>query len=321
MRGEIDVKHLTNTLKMLWILRKNQVIKCKDIAKELEISETQVRRYKSVLDNFFEIESIAGKYGGYKLSPTMYFPFKEILTEHETLMLKEFISGLDNYLIDNNHEISKAIDKINYTIINNDRECCDQIIPYSRAKPLDENALKISEDIYSSILDTNQIIISYKDNAGKVSDRKVEPYKFITYKGEKYLVAFCLLRNEMRYFKVKRIISCICTSISFKRSIDINKFIEEYRENSIGIFGGKEYRLKLEIKYPMANTIKERIWVENQIIDDISYNDRIIFKATMTGGPEIESWILSMGSCVKVIEPIELKNIISNKLEEMIKNI
>ena len=101
----------------------------------------------------------------------------------------------------------------------------------------------------------------------------------------------------------------------------IKKLINEHRENSIGIFAGKSYNMILEIKYPMANTIKERIWVENQIIDDTAYEDKIIFKAEMKGGPELESWILSMGECVKILEPQELREKIHEKLENMIKNI
>lgn len=314
--------NLNNTLKMLFILKSGGIIKAKNIAERLEVDEKQVRRYKENLDEFFDIQSISGKNGGYKLNAT-YFPFKEVLTEEEVILLKETVSALDANYLENNPKLIKAIEKINYTIFNNDKEdvSCEQIIPYSRVKNCGEDLQKLSEDIYKNILDNQEIIIEYRDNNGESTERRVQPYQFITYKGEKYLVAFCLLRNEIRFFKLRRIIDYKITSIKFEKTIDAKKLIEDYRKNSIGIFGGKKYDLKLEIKYPMANTIKERIWVENQEIDDTTFKDKIIFKATMTGGPEIISWILSMGNCVKVIEPEELKNDIHKKLEEMIKNI
>ncbi|EHJ01152.1 hypothetical protein CDLVIII_4647 [Clostridium sp. DL-VIII] len=314
--------NLNNTLKMLFMLKSGGVIKAKDIANRLEIDEKQVRRYKENLDEFFDIESISGKNGGYKLNAD-YFPFKEVLTEKEVILLKEAISSLDADYIENNPQLLKAIEKINYTILNNEsnEESCEQIIPYSRVRNMKTNLQKVFEDIYKNILSSQEIIIDYKDNEGKITERRVQPYQFITYKGEKYLVAFCLLRNQIRFFKIRRIAEYKITSIKFEKIIDVKRLLEDYKKNSIGIFGGKKYNLKLEIKYPMANIIKERIWVENQEIDDVTFQDRIIFKASMTGGPEIISWILSMGTCVKVIEPEELKSEMHKNLEEMVKNI
>lgn len=312
---------LNNTLKMLFILKTNKIIKAKDIAKQLEVTEQQIRRYKEVLDEYFYIESIPGKNGGYKLNDEGFFPFKGVLTQGEVSILKEFIYGLDSNYLSNNSELMGIIEKINFNILDgNDDEQYDQIIPYSRVDSLNKEIHRLFNEIYLAILENKVLIIKYKDNYGKVSERKVEPYQFITYKGEKYLVAFCLLRNDVRFFKLKRIISFIKTSHEFEKKVNVKEIIKEYKENSIGIFAGKEYDVKLEIKYPMANTIKERIWVENQVIDDTSYEDRIIFTAKMKGGPEIESWILSMGECVKIIEPVELKGIIHIRLENMVKN-
>lgn len=314
--------NLNNTLKMLFMLKSGGIIKAKDIASRLEVDEKQVRRYKENLDEFFDIQSISGKNGGYKLNAT-YFPFKEVLAEEEVILLKEAISSLDANYLENNPKLLKAIEKINYTIFNNEdnEDSCEQIIPYSRVRKLEKDLKKVSEDIYKNILDNQEVIIEYKDNNGESTERRVQPYQFITYKGEKYLVAFCLLRNQIRFFKLRRISDYKITSKKFEKVIDVKKLLEDYKKNSIGIFGGKKYNLKLEIEYPMANTIKERIWVENQEVDDTTFQDRIIFKAFMTGGPEIVSWILSMGTCVKVIEPEELKQDIHKKLEEMIKNI
>ena len=312
---------LDNVMKMLFLLKENRIMKAKDIAAELEVNEKQVRRYKDMLAIYFSIESISGKNGGYKLSDNIYFPFKEILEKEEIEKLKQFIHGLDDEYLNNNPEIMKIIRKINFNLFDeNDNEDIDVMIPYSRVKNADIS--RYFNKIYLSIIDSTEAIIKYKDNQGKISDnRRIQPYKLFTYKGEKYLIAFCLLRNEIRYFKLRRIMEFIKTSFKFEKTIDIEKILNEHKKNSIGIFSGKTYNVILEIKYPMANTIKERIWVENQIIDETSYDDKIIFKASMKGGPELESWILSIGDCVKIIEPQELKEKIHEKLKSMIKNI
>lgn len=310
-----------NVIAMLFMLRKNKVVQCKDIAEKLEVKERQVRNYKDILSKFVYIESIPGRYGGYILREDIMLPIKEILKKDEIELIKDFINGLDSNLLDSNTELKRAIDKINYTIENNEENCASSIIPYSRVKPLDDNQRKIKEDIQRSCIECNELIIEYGDNKGEVYDRRIQPYKLINYKGEYYLYAFCLKRNAIRNFKLKRIKKCIVTNKKFSKSIDLDKHLLDERKNSIGIFGGEEYDLELLIRNPLANTIKERIWVENQVIDEDSYSEGIVFKAKMKGGPEIISWILSMGDSVTIVKPEKLKLKVKEKLEKMMENL
>jgi oligoendopeptidase F len=94
--------------------------------------------------------------------------------------------------------------------------------------------------------------------------------------------------------------------------------IEEYTKNSIGIYKDEMIKLKLLISKPMSYIVSEKIWVENQKIQ-WNEDESIIFEAELQGKTEIISWILSMGSAVKVLEPVELKEEILKKLEDTIK--
>ena len=64
LRGRVMSK-LNNILKMIFILSKGTKVKGKEIASQLEVNEKQVRRYKEILDEFFDIRSIPGPNGGY----------------------------------------------------------------------------------------------------------------------------------------------------------------------------------------------------------------------------------------------------------------
>lgn len=70
----------------------------------------------------------------------------------------------------------------------------------------------------------------------------------------------------------------------------------------------------------MANTIKEKIWVDNQEVIELE-NGKILFKATMEGLPEIISWILSMREYVKIIEPLEIKEEVRLSVQKIINNL
>lgn len=312
------MSELRNLLKMVFILKRRGKIKAKDIAEDLETSERQVRRYKEILDEFFEIQSVAGPDGGYKLVQQS-FPFKEMLTTDEIMSLKIAIKALDSFNIEGNDKILKAVDKINFSILNSENDILrsEQIIPYSTPKKLTEDIVHMHEDIYKAILDKEQVHIKYKGNNGEISEREVQPLKYLRYKGEYYLVANCLLKNQIRYFKLARIQKYKLTNKKFEFEKDVEEILKMGQANKFGIFSGEEYDLKLEIKPPMANTISERIWVDNQVVEELE-DGSIIFKAKMKGGPELISWILSMGDSVRILEPEKLKNQIKDKLRGMI---
>ncbi|KZL91866.1 helix-turn-helix transcriptional regulator [Clostridium magnum] len=310
------MSNLDNILKMIFKLKPGVVIKRKELADEFNISEKQVARYKRILEEFFTIESIPGPTGGYRLLDS-YFPFKELLTEDEVMLLK-YYSASSQYSDD--EKLRKALDKINYSILKEDNQISAQIIPYSRINNNGRDIQRTQNKFYEAILHKYEVIISYTSNEGKSTRRRVQPYKLFMYKGECYVIAKCLLKDSIRFFKLVRISEMIVTSIKFEQNLDVEKFLQDSMDKNIGIFYGQEYKLKLKIYPPMSNTIKERIWVDNQVITELE-NGEIFFEATMQGGPEIISWILSMRSCVKVIEPESLKIELKEELEKMINNL
>lgn len=313
---------LGNTLKMLMMLKSGRKLNVKDIAEKLEVSERQVKIYKDELSRFLYIESKPGVNGGYILKDN-YIPIKELLSENEIRLLKYSIDSLEDFSLENNKELKKAIDKINYSI----DKCGDtidygenSIIPYGRSINVDSKFQKMLDEIFEAIILNREIFIEYLGNNGLLSRRTIQPYKMFTFKGEKYLIANCLSRSQLRYFKLVRIKKYTISNKIFEKNLDVDNVIENNKRNSIGIFGGNKYKLILEIKPPMANTIKEKIWVDNQIIKELE-DGKILFEATMEGLPEILSWILSMREYVKIIEPKEVKEEVKKSIKIMFENL
>lgn len=308
---------LNNIIRMMFILKSGRVIKKKELAEKLGVNEKQVLRYKNALDEVFNIVSVPGPSGGYKLEDT-YFPFKEVLSEEEIMSLKFILKRMD-FGDEEEEKYNNILDKINFSILNSENEYKGEIIPYSRRNG-DINKLKeIEMKIYEAILEKKKIIIDYVNNQNKASSREVLPYKHFIYRGEPYLIAYCLKRNEIRFFKFIRIDNCIITSFTFERTIDIEKEIKDMKEKKIGIFYGEEYDLELEISPPMANSVRERIWVDDQEIIELP-DGKILFRAKMGGGHSVISWILTMKEFVKINKPDKLKEDVINTLEKMLDN-
>lgn len=198
---------LGNTLRMLMMLRSGRKLKVKEIAEELEVSEKQVKRYKEALSEFFYIESKSGIDGGYILRDK-YIPIKELLDEHEINLLKYSIDALEDFSLESNKDLKRAIDKINYSIEkghNSNNEKTNSIIPYGRSLPINNKLQEMIDVIFEAIISNKEVFIEYSGNNGEVSKRTIQPYKIFTFKGEQYVIANCLLKNQVRYFKLIRI--------------------------------------------------------------------------------------------------------------------
>lgn len=252
-----------------------------------------------------------------------YIPIKELLDEHEINLLKYSIDALEDFSLESNKDLKRAIDKINYSIEkghNSNNEKTNSIIPYGRSLPINNKLQEMIDVIFEAIISNKEVFIEYSGNNGEVSKRTIQPYKIFTFKGEQYVIANCLSKNQVRYFKLIRIKGYHISNKIFKKTLDVDKLIENNKKNSIGIFGGKKYNLILEITPPIANTIKEKIWVDNQEVIELE-NGKILFKATMEGLPEIISWILSMREYVKIIEPLEIKEEVRLSVQKIINNL
>ncbi|KYH34089.1 HTH domain protein [Clostridium tepidiprofundi DSM 19306] len=308
-----------NALNMLILLKSRRKMKISEIATELGVSEREVRRYKDDLEQArIYITSIKGKDGGYMYEGKDYLlglnlsdeEYSTLITVKKHLKSSGFIMYKDFKLI-----VDKLIAIKEKTSLQEIHS--EYFIKNIRPNYDYEKERQIWLDINAAIITRNKIKIKYHSlNTGE-KERIVRPYVIFQYRNSMYFVGFCELRKDIRDFKMSRIKSYEILEEKFPE--DDNFDSRNYMANCFGIFKDEEINLKLKIKYPMAQIIKEKIWVENQHIVEITDENSILFEATMKGKTEIKSWILSMGSSVEVIKPIDLKKEIKEELEKMIK--
>ncbi len=296
---------VSNCIKMAIILRSRGLTKVEDLAKELEVTERQIQKYKKYLDEAgIYINSKFGKYGGYELMGE--FPISKTLTDRDLMVL----DMIDEELKYNNNiyqsEFSTIVDVLRVNI--NKYKQDQNIIEYFTIQPkCNTNNLKLKktcEDIIFSYISKRKVEMQYNSISSGSKKRIIHPYGITNYKGEPYMVAYCEKRQQILDFKVCRIENY--NILEDKYSIDNDFSWDNYIKNCIGIYKDKEIKIILEIRNDFRYIVKEKIWVDNQKITD--FDDYIIFEAMMRGYTEIKSWILSMGNSVKVIEPQNLKD-------------
>ncbi|SHK58531.1 Predicted DNA-binding transcriptional regulator YafY, contains an HTH and WYL domains [Caminicella sporogenes DSM 14501] len=307
-----------NALKMLIILQSRGKMKVCDLARELEVDERQIRRYKDdLLQAGIYIKSETGKYGGYSIEDNNYLLGLNLTNEEymSLLMANEELKKMGHLAL---KDYSLAIDKINIVhkrenlnLLGN----CNYMVKSARANVNFEVERKKLVDIHAAMLTRNKVRIKYTSLTSGETERVVRPYATFQYKGDMYFIGFCERKNGILEFKLCRIKEYSILEEKFE--MDNSFSLEDYMANCFGIFKDEEINVKLKIYHPMSQIVKEKIWVDNQKIIENEEDNSIIFEATMKGLKEIKSWILSMGSSVKVLKPQKLIEEIKNEIDKI----
>lgn len=290
----------------------------KELSEELEIGTRQVERYKGYLDEAgINIKTIPGKYGGYVFEDIEYLSGLN-LTDGEFLALQSAEQQLKHDEFVYLTEFKALVNKVCAVKRDSAIKPTDYFIKHRSANSYFEKEKKIWLHINSAIITSKKIKIVYESLKKEAVERVVRPYAIFQYDGSLYLVGFCEHRRQIRQFKLSRISKYEIIGEKFEK--DKSFKLQEYMSNNFGIYQDEEIELKLLIRYPMAQIVKEKVWVSNQIISESEEKDSILFKAKMKGKIEIKSWILSMGRDVEVLEPEFLRDEIKKELEGMMKN-
>ena len=187
----------------------------------------------------------------------------------------------------------------------------ENYIPPIHSKALLENIGYINSLIYQRC----KIQIKYIKVNGKVIQRDIIPVAFVFSDFYFYLIAFI---DDMKYdypafFRIDRI----------KEIKDLNEKYDEklYQQYNTGsmrnclqfMYAGKLLTVKIRCKNSVVEAMRDRLPNNWLVKDEGEYK---IYKAKVFGEGFIK-WVLSQESNIEILEPIEIRN----KLIEKIKNL
>lgn len=313
------MSEISNCLRMLNLLKTRGLMSIKDLADTLEVKPRTIRKYKADLEMAgVYIESKRGKYGGYYIGRDTTFieSFIEKKDIETIVIVTEYLKNRTDYLFMDDVEALK--DKMlsvreerrtislngNY-IINNEPKI---------TKAIERNKYFAFE---GAIYSKNKVLIEYNSISKGLTRRVIRPLGLFSYKDFWYCVAFCEERKKIRDFKLIRVEKYKVLEEKFKeiKDFDINNYIGEKT-----IFKSKFIDCKIEITKPLSQDIAERRWSENQSIT-YKENGNIIIEARFEDSPELINWLLSISTCIRELEPVELKDKLKGELDKIRKNI
>jgi predicted DNA-binding transcriptional regulator YafY len=302
------------TIEMLRLLATQKVFKVSDFAELLETNPRNIIEYKKELEKAgFHIESIPGRYGGYKLSTKPLMPTLRLQTNHKVALDE----GL-NYLLKRNDFIYKddylkAMGVI-YSALESDTSY-DAIEVINRF-PLSMSSSEIEKRYHffnGCIKDKFVAEVIYRSQKNNEKTHRLHPYKLFMYNNAWFLIAWNESIHDIGIFKLNRIKDFQKSTYTFDISMtyDEKQFIDAF-----GMKTSDEHRIILHISTPYQNIIEDRIYGKDQTLKKI--NDHTTeLSVTMRHLNQIKAFILGFGNACKVIEPDYIKYEIQEEIKKM----
>ena len=231
---------------------------------------------------------------------------KAILTEHERDSL---LLALKTLQATKYPEIEMILDKIGALFKNTGAaDWVDiEFSPWGSGPNAENKLLNIKR----AILGCRVITFDYINANGIKSQRNIEPLQ-LRFKGQAwYLNGYCLMRRDVRTFRISRIKNLVVTDSTFER-----RLVESIQEEEPEPITQKNVTLKLRFQpedlYRVYDDYDEERITRNP---DGTYDVTVTF-------PEDEwvyGYIMSFGNYVEVLEPPHIRDIVSNRMRKALK--
>ena len=164
------------------------------------------------------------------------------------------------------------------------------------------NALK------TTIINKNIISFSYNSSKAEKINRKVKPIRLLFKEQDWYLYAFCLLRNDFRYFKLPRMKDLEVLAINYEDNFENAVLKKELKYENI-----------VNIKLKFDKSVAFRVYDEfNEAIEE-DEKGNLYVEIKIPNNYKLYNYIFSFGSNVEILEPKEIRNQFKNMINEIAK--
>ncbi|MBN1410709.1 MAG: YafY family transcriptional regulator [Spirochaetales bacterium] len=167
--------------------------------------ETSIRTIYRDIDTLciagIPIVSQQGTGGGYSLSPNFKMD-RQVFTPDELLALITGLKGVESAFRDKT--VSSAMEKVTALVPEIAGTEKSVVIDFS-SWDRDSTHQEIMSALYRAVLSHRRVRFEYANLQNETTERTVEPIQLMFKMSAWYLLGFCLLKNNYRFFRVSRI--------------------------------------------------------------------------------------------------------------------
>ncbi|SNT04997.1 Predicted DNA-binding transcriptional regulator YafY, contains an HTH and WYL domains [Anaerovirgula multivorans] len=300
-----------NMLAILWMLNSGTKITAKQIAEKLEINIRTVYRYiDSLCASGVPIISGSGQNGGYSLlnnfiqAPLCFDIEEQKALLHAAVFAKEagypFSEALnratEKLKLYSNQEQENILNRhlIGFEVINRD------IAPAVKV---------VLEELEQSVANEYSVEIEYRSkNEEQSRQRVINPYGIIYWNNKWYTIGFCHLRDEIRSFRVERIVQIKQTKMMFERpeAFSAKAF---FLQNLLPDLTSKNGMISLIIK-GRAEALDDLCihWFLGHHLKERTSNQAVFLVDEKAIHAYVPYFLLSYGKAIQVIELLRMEN-------------
>ncbi|MDD6240519.1 MAG: WYL domain-containing protein [Eubacteriales bacterium] len=304
-------------IQMLSLLNSGRVFKVSELAEALETNKRNVIEYKKEIEKAgYDIVSLSGRYGGYRLKKSDLFPVVKLSDEESTAFFNaySYVSSRNDFL--EKDALNKAVGKIASSIP--PMENHNNNIYLSTSLDAKEPASALYYFLQRAITNKTVIKIQYITFGQGTMGFIVHPYQLINYKDEWYLLAWVPEKGDVFSFKFSRILSYELQNEKFTvwKYYDVKKYFtpEGFKFKKKDLFP-----IVFEVhEFPEA-ILKEKLSGINA--DFFSKGENFFEVHCQVANPSLTvSFLLGFGGYVKVLSPDWLKERMKKQASAILAN-
>lgn len=189
---------LSNVLLLIDYLQTGRKYTITELAEKLEVSPRMVRSYKEELEKSgIYIDTIMGPYGGYVLNQSIRLPARKFKKQDYELLEKYIQAEPDSK---QKEQLLLLKDKIQGVYIGSKKE--------AKELNLTETVQRKYNLLTRAIKERKKVKITYYSYNKGENNRVICPAEMFLFQDGWYVAAFCLMKNDIRHFELKRISNC-----------------------------------------------------------------------------------------------------------------
>lgn len=300
-------------LGILFDLLSKRFVKASSLAEKYEVSVRSIYRYINSLELAgVPLYTVRGNRGGfaiidtYKFSST-FMTVKEF--EHTINTLTAICDSVPDKVL------SAAINKLKAAVKNEysgfDVKSGNLIIdagPWGDTVGYKSKLLIIQKGIEEN----KKLFVKYHDRNGEITERIIEPHVIVFKQGLWYVYAYCHLREDFRFFKTGRIEHATISNQTFtRRDLSKEELPLDFWHTNVE---ARDVVMEIDKKY--LSDVEEWLGIEN--VQTVNGKHVASVKLPFDNGLVMK--IMSYGSGIKVVEPVELKNEIKACAKNILDN-
>ena len=279
---------INRLFEMVYLLLSKERVTAGEMAKHFEVSPRTIYRDVELLSSAgIPIYMTKGKGGGISLLPNFVLN-KAVLTDNEKADILSALHAMDAVSLE---KTDTAVKKLSSLFGSDDSDWIE--VDFSGWANEKEEA-EIFATLKKAILKKNTVKFLYYSSDSNL-EREVEPLKLV-FKGQGwYLYSYCRVRNDYRFFKLRRI-----KNLSVQNEIFTRQKPEKIFDEA-DVFQDNFVTIKLKFSKIMAYRVYDE-FPDCQVLPDGSFKVSL----TLPRGEWIYNYIATFGEHCEVLDPIRI---------------